>query len=262
MAKPQRENGHVDIANELIEALAKIRISGEEWQCLLVIIRKTYGWQKKSDFISLSQFAVMTSINRSNVCRALKRLLSKKIIYVVKKDTSSITKYSVNKDFDEWNPLSKKTQGVSKKIRGGVFFDNQGVSIKTHTIDTTTIDTTTKEKKKEKKKLIFPDCVDKSLIEKYIQNRIEIKNKMTHHAKELFLLKIEKFQKKGQNIKDLIEKAIIGGWSDIYEQKGNRNEKLQNDRTNKRKPVEQAQTKAESKGSDRKRIPTKITIEN
>jgi len=47
MANPQREDGHVDIANETIEALAKIYLSSYETQTLFAIFRKTYGWHKK-----------------------------------------------------------------------------------------------------------------------------------------------------------------------------------------------------------------------
>jgi len=57
MANPQPENGHTDIANEIIEALWKINLSSYEWRVLLYLLRKTYGWHKKTDQISLSQFS-------------------------------------------------------------------------------------------------------------------------------------------------------------------------------------------------------------
>jgi len=127
MANPQVEDGHIDLANEIVEALAKIRISGEEMQCLWVVFRKTYGWHKKEDSISLSQFSKMTGISRRNVCRALSRLVSKKTLVVVKKDTG-VTTYQFNKDFDTWLPVSKKTL-VSKKT----IIAQKLVSKKTHT---------------------------------------------------------------------------------------------------------------------------------
>ena len=81
---PQIEEGYTRIANEIIEALARYRISGEEWQVLMCLFRKTYGFQKKKDKISLSQFVIMTGLKRQNVFRALKKLSSKKIIAVIK----------------------------------------------------------------------------------------------------------------------------------------------------------------------------------
>ena len=90
MANPQLENGHLKIANEIWDALCRIRIPGEQMQVLMVIIRKTYGFNKKSDGIPLSQFTEATGINRQNVIRAINGLLSKKIINVIKKDNTGI----------------------------------------------------------------------------------------------------------------------------------------------------------------------------
>jgi len=52
MANPQIENGYTRIANETMDALAKIRIPGQARQVLDFILRKTYGWNKKTDMIS------------------------------------------------------------------------------------------------------------------------------------------------------------------------------------------------------------------
>ncbi|MHC4523782.1 MAG: replication protein [Planctomycetota bacterium] len=137
MAKPQLEDGFVRIANEIVEALSRIRISGEESQCLWVVLRKTYGWNKKEDRISLSQFALATGLKIPNVCRALRKLVSKKIVVIIKKDSSNITIYRFNKNFDTWIPLSKKIQGVSKLITDTIKNDNKPLSKKIHTIDNT-----------------------------------------------------------------------------------------------------------------------------
>ena len=143
MANPQAENGHVDIANELIEALAKTRIPGEEMQCLWVIIRKTYGWKKKTDWIALSLFRELTGINHGNVCRALRGLLDKNII--VKKDDRRGVSYGIQKNYRKWTLSSKKTGGRQKRLLGVVVIDNSGSSLLTTTKDTITKDTITKE---------------------------------------------------------------------------------------------------------------------
>ena len=107
MANPQIEEGYVKIANELQEAFCRTRIPGEERQVLDVIIRKTYGWNKCEDAISLSQFVSMTGINKPCVIRAIRGLLSKKIIQVIKKDNEPVKLYKFNKDYHQWQPLSK-----------------------------------------------------------------------------------------------------------------------------------------------------------
>jgi phage replication O-like protein O len=62
MANPQAENGHVDIANEIVEALAKIHLSSYESRVLWTVFRKTYGWHKKEDWITNTQIANLTGI--------------------------------------------------------------------------------------------------------------------------------------------------------------------------------------------------------
>ena len=141
---PQLENGFTQIANEIMEALIKYRIPGEQMQCLLFIIRKTYGWNKKEDSIALSQFVEATGINKPCICRAIKGLIDKNLI--IKKDNRAVTRYQFNKKYKTWKSLSKKIMAkiVIKK-------DNLPLSKKIHTKDTTT-----KERKKIYKRKI-PD---------------------------------------------------------------------------------------------------------
>ena len=81
LANPNTENGYIKIANELWEALCRIRIPGEARQCLDVIIRKTYGFNKKKDRISYGQISNMTGLSRPKVFRGLKILMDMNIVY-------------------------------------------------------------------------------------------------------------------------------------------------------------------------------------
>lgn len=110
MANPQKEDGYTMIANEIMDALARIRIPGEARQILDFILRKTYGFNKKSDAISLSQFCNGTNLKKQTVCKAINKLKTLNII--TQKDNKVATEYSINKDFDKWVPLPKK---VTKK---------------------------------------------------------------------------------------------------------------------------------------------------
>ena len=135
MANPQLENGFTMIAHEILEALAGIRISGEAWQVLCVIIRKTYGFKKTTDYISLSQFKKHTKISQPNIVRAINKLVSMNV--VIKKDNLKRPTYRFNKDYDKWIPLSKKITTSKKVIKK----DNQELSLLIHTKDTLTKDT-------------------------------------------------------------------------------------------------------------------------
>ncbi|HJW85455.1 MAG TPA: replication protein [Candidatus Brocadiaceae bacterium] len=117
MADPQCENGYTKIANELLEAWARIRIPGEARQVLDAILRKTYGFGKKADAISLSQFVLATGILKPNVCASLKLL--KDMNLIIQKDNDVANVYSINKDYTSWRPLSKKITVLSKKITIG-----------------------------------------------------------------------------------------------------------------------------------------------
>jgi len=142
MSNPQCENGYTKIANELLSALCRIRINGEATQILYVIFRKTYGYNKKRDRISLSQFCLLTGLKKPNVCRAIKKLIAMKLI--IKIDNTKGEIYLIQKDFDQWKPLSKKIT-LSKKIMGVIKKDNASLSKKIHTKDNTTKDNITKE---------------------------------------------------------------------------------------------------------------------
>ena len=133
------ENGYIRIATELWERLGCFRISGQEWLILNCVIRKTYGWQKKEDHISLSQFQEYTGMRRSNVCRAINKLVSKKILGSTQKGTST-TLYCLNKHYQEWTAKTaspqKETSGSPQKgTRASLQIDNKLVSKKRHTID-------------------------------------------------------------------------------------------------------------------------------
>jgi phage replication O-like protein O len=58
MASPQLENGYTKIANELLDVLMRHPevMKGSLFQVIAVVWRKTYGWDKKEDSISISQF--------------------------------------------------------------------------------------------------------------------------------------------------------------------------------------------------------------
>ena len=64
------------------------------------IIRKTYGFQKKTDAISLGQFALGTGIPVSNVIRTLKKLENRH--FITKSKDFYICEYGINKHYDQW----------------------------------------------------------------------------------------------------------------------------------------------------------------
>ena len=119
MANPQIENGFTKIANELYDAIVRWHFSSYEYRVLIFLIRKTYGWGKKEDWISLSQFVAGTNIRENHICRTIKLLVDQKII--VKAGSRSKPLYGVQKDFDLWVKLPKGVRSHHAKLpKGGV----------------------------------------------------------------------------------------------------------------------------------------------
>lgn len=128
MASPQKENGFTPIANELLDALAMTRIPGEARQVLDVIIRQTYGWQRKTVRISYRCFSDLTGLQNGHIYRSMRSLVEHKIVDV------SGDGYSVQKNYDLWLPYSKKGYSESgvlpKRIlqKGIKTYSKSGVS--------------------------------------------------------------------------------------------------------------------------------------
>ena len=99
MSNPQPDK-FFKFSTELFEAMCRFRIPGEVRQVLDTIIRKTYGWHKKDDRISLSQFVEATGLSKSNTARALSKAITHNII--IRSDNNS---YSINKDYNTWIPF-------------------------------------------------------------------------------------------------------------------------------------------------------------
>ena len=99
MASPQTKNGYTRISNELFDRYIEISryLSPYENTIWLCILRKTYGYGKKSDWIALSQIEIATGIRQPHVARTKKKLLIKKMIL------SEDNKLSIQKDYESWD---------------------------------------------------------------------------------------------------------------------------------------------------------------
>lgn len=83
------------IANAVVDDLLCL-MSGNAWKCYGVIVRKTTGWQKEMDYISVSQFKTLTGIKKDEtVSDALKELEELNLIASVKQ-RGKVTGYRLN----------------------------------------------------------------------------------------------------------------------------------------------------------------------
>lgn len=100
MASPQKEKGHTETSNELLEALCLFDFNGSDYKILLFTIRKTYGYHKKTDPISIGQYQKGTGLARRTVIDTLNRLVSYNAL--VKERNSYVSRYGIQKDYDKW----------------------------------------------------------------------------------------------------------------------------------------------------------------
>lgn len=105
MANPQKENGYTPVANEILERIAGIDLSGRDMRVVMVVLRKTFGFQKKYDALSHGQIAEATGFSRRTVIRAMQDLEAKHILEVRKQSRGSVKLPSLiglNKNYDQW----------------------------------------------------------------------------------------------------------------------------------------------------------------
>lgn len=101
----QIENGNFTrIVNPLIEKLIQIPFKGCELAIVMFIIRKTYGFHKLEDEISITQFEKGLKRGRPTIVKALKNLQLVKILILVKRGTSknSSNTWRINKYYKNW----------------------------------------------------------------------------------------------------------------------------------------------------------------
>jgi phage replication O-like protein O len=112
----QIENGNfARIHNDISERLAHTDLNGSEFRCLWFLLRKTYGFQKKEDDISYSQFSEGTKLDRRNVMRSLEKMVQRCIIYRRENGNNRPQTWGFNKYFEQWD----QTGGQSTPSGGG-----------------------------------------------------------------------------------------------------------------------------------------------
>jgi phage replication O-like protein O len=98
----QLENGeYTRIHNSILEVLALAKLPAGALKLLLFLLRKTYGWNKKEDAISLTQWQEGTGLTRHNVAAHLEQLVKLNVIYRTPQGQGFV--YGFNKYIEQWN---------------------------------------------------------------------------------------------------------------------------------------------------------------
>lgn len=149
MVSPQKENGFTPIANELLEAFYKCKLTEYERCVVMCLWRKTYGWSKKEDWVSNTQIEEETGIALPNITRTLKLLKKKKVV------CKEGNKSRVNKAYIEWEVKWRiLPEKLSHQITKVISPDNQKLS---HQIPTKERKKLTKEITEQSSEIIIKD---------------------------------------------------------------------------------------------------------
>lgn len=101
------DDGFTRIANEILEAVMHAGLSQHQLLVFMAVMRKTYGFNKKSDWVSNEQLSELTGI-LPHKCSAAKSALVKRGIL-----TQTGRVIGINKTVREWSSLPVK--GTEKK---------------------------------------------------------------------------------------------------------------------------------------------------
>jgi phage replication O-like protein O len=95
------DDGFTRVANELLDALMRTKLSGTQSQVVMAVIRQTYGYRKGADRLHTGYLAELTGLDRTQVKRAVKALESRKILTIVR-GAGIFYMASINRVISEW----------------------------------------------------------------------------------------------------------------------------------------------------------------
>jgi phage replication O-like protein O len=207
MANPQCENGFTKIANELVEAIYQYPLSGHEFRMLFLIIRKTYGFNKTEDAVSLSQMMKALSISKTRCSQVINKLQLQKIVTVTENINGIGKKYKFNKNFEQWTTIHKSVNRYTKVKSTVTVLRKEPLQKSVSTKDTITKDTT-----KE-----IPEWVSREMFFTYQQAR---RKKLKEVSFDLFFKKLKRLSEQSNCKPDeILKQSIENGYEGIFELK-------------------------------------------
>lgn len=91
------DNGYTRIANEILDAVMIAGLTKHQLLIIMAVWRKTYGYNKKTDWIGNEQMELMTGIDKTKCSTAKNQLIRMKILI------QEGRKVGINKSISEWN---------------------------------------------------------------------------------------------------------------------------------------------------------------
>ncbi len=210
MGNPQVDDGHTRIANELLEAIMSFRFSGPQCSVLFAVVRRTYGFNKKSDKLAQSVISEMTGIAKPNVCKVIKQL---KAMNVLRIDDSGFShSIELNKRYKEW----KNSYPVDNRYPVDSYPADNEIVIQQITKPLSTRQPQKKERKKDTQNVVLPDWLDAEIWSAFVAMRKSKKRPLTNYAAQLVIKKLDVFRQQGHSVSDILHASIENCWQGVF----------------------------------------------
>ena len=119
--KADCEDGFTRIANLILEALAMVRVNSTQTGICLFLLRRTFGWNRSEDAVSLGDFAAACGTSKTYVSRQLADLLHKKIILRLAYEPGKTPVYAFCTNVAEWDGACIDLQALADNDREGLY---------------------------------------------------------------------------------------------------------------------------------------------
>lgn len=221
------DDGYTRFANELLEAIASADLTARQLKVMLAYVRKTYGFNKKTDRIADEQIAQLTGLSRQNVNKAKKELISMNCLFM---DGNQI---GVNSEVSAWQ-FSKCLQ-VSNFVSK---LETKNVS-KLETLNVSKLETHKRHSLKKKENINKPPISPKKVSQKFDPLETELPDWLSAetwlswvtYRKEIgksikskqsvtqAINVLSRSLEKGYTPEEIINQSIASGWQGIFEPK-------------------------------------------
>ena len=220
------DDGFTRIANELLEAVMRAGLSQHQLLVLMAIMRKTYGFNKKSDWVSNEQLSELTGI-LPHKCSAAKSVLVKRGIL-----TQTGRVIGINKTVSEWSSLPVKgteKRPYLKKVTlpesGNAYYPNQVNTKDKHTKDNK--DNSNKPPKSPRAgsfdaaSVQLPEWLSAVTWSSWVEYRRDLKKPIKSQQTVTQAINLlDRCRLNGYAPEEIINRSIANGWQGLFEPDG------------------------------------------
>lgn len=242
------DDGFTRIANELLEAVMRAGLSQHQLLVFMAVMRKTYGFNKKSDWVSNEQLSELTGI-LPHKCSAAKSVLVKRGIL-----TQTGRVIGINKTVSEWSSLPVKgteKKSYLKKVTlpesgkkslpesGNAYYPNQVNTKDKHTKDNKdNINNPPKSPRAvsfDASAVQLPDWLSAEIWSSWVAYRRDLKKPIKSQQTVTQAINLlDRCRLNGYSPDEIINQSIANGWQGLFEPKGARPQRRQESRVTER----------------------------